>query len=154
MADVVYSADDQAWIGILETAFFDETPVYIQTSGSEDPPSQAQLRAVQLLESLGPEFQQTVEALLQEWVESEWEPDAQSDLEPEDFEFDVRSVRIPHIRSLATPYSLICISCELEPEHGVGIACRGENTFAVCHPELYQSLNVDDETSLNHPFDG
>ena len=84
--------------------------------------------------------------------ESAWEPDTQLDLEAEDFEFEFGSVEVPHIKSLKTPFFMIRISCELEPEHGVGVACRGGDTFAVCHPESYDNLNADDESSLIEPF--
>ena len=153
MAEIVYTAEEQSWYGTLETELFEGTAIYVHTHGSEDPPSTTQLRAVELAESLGTEFRQTVEDLLRKWVELAWEPDAQSDLEPEDFEYEFGSVEVPHIKSLNTPFFMIRISCELEPEHGVGIACRGGETFAVCHPESYHNLDMDDESVLNEPFD-
>lgn len=152
MATIDYSAREQSWAGTLSTPLFNGTLVLVDTSGPDSPPSPAQLRAVEAAESLAAEFSNTIDILLRDWVASEWEPDLQEDLEPEDFEWEVFSVEIPHLRLIGVPYFLIHLRCELEAEHGIGIACRDGQVFAVCHPESYNNLNVDDDASLNAPF--
>ncbi|WP_417382171.1 hypothetical protein [Gimesia sp.] len=152
MATIAYSSSEQSWVGTLDTPLFNGTSVFVDTSGSESPPSPTQLRAVEAAESLPAEFHHTIDRLLRDWVASEWEQDLQEDLEPEDFEWEVYSVEVPHIKLIADSYFLIHLQCELEAEHGIGIACRSGQAFAVCHPDSYSNLKADDDASLNAPF--
>ena len=152
MVTIAYSTIEQSWIGTLNTPLFNATSVSVATSGPDSPPSPIQVRAVESAEALAEQFTETIDKLLRDWVASEWEPELQEDLEPEDFEWEVFSVKIPNIEQIAVPYFLLHLRCELEAEHGIGIACRDGHAFAVCHPETYDNLNLDDEARLNAPF--
>ena len=154
MATIAYSSIEHSWAGTLVTPLLNGTPVLVDTSGPDSPPSAIQLRAVESAESLPAQFSDTIDKLLRDWVVSEWEPELQEDLEPEDFEWQVCSVEIPNLKLIAVPYFLLHLQCELEAEHGIGIACRDGQAFAVCHPETYSNLNADDDASLNAPFSG
>ena len=152
MAELRYSDVDRCWTCVADTAFLKRVPVFVTTSRPDAPPSALQQQATSFVESSDAAFSARIDKLLQQWVSTEWEPDAAEDLEPEDFEWEAHAIVIPWVTQGDTFYFLMRLSCELEPEHGIGIACRNGVDFAVCHPESYDRLPQDDVVALNRPF--
>lgn len=147
MTKLQWSPDDEAWTANLTRGNFAELEIRVLTDDESTQPTEAQLRAVALIEELAENGLPSLNASARNYARKHLPPDLVEDMVDEDLAIEIQSAVVPRLRDTGSTYIIFVGNSDIDFEHGVAILCKDGVKFAVTHSDLAYADHEWDDTS-------
>ncbi|QEG40467.1 hypothetical protein [Roseimaritima ulvae] len=147
MTKLDWSSADEAWTASLSTAHFDDLEIRVVTDGESAPPTDAQLKAVALIEQIAQKGLPPTKELARKYAMEYLGPDEVEDMEDEDLAIEIHAAIVPRLRDTESTYIMFVGNSDIDMEHGVAILCKDGIKLAVTHSDVAYANHDWDETA-------
>ena len=157
MTNLEWSSNDEAWVGSLSGPHFNDLEIRVisHEDGQPMPVSDAQLKAVALIEQIAQTGLPSSDDSARKYATKHLSPNQLADFEDEDFAIDIRAAVVPRLRDTNSSYVIFVGDSDIDIEHGVAILCKDGSKIAVTHSDVaYSDYDWDDTTEFDQILGG